>query len=72
MSPDLNIWENIFAYLRKKIYSGGKTYKNKDNLWDNLSRAFRETDLEYTRKLYNSMSNRMCDVLIESGKLTKY
>ena len=71
-STDLNICENIFAYLSKKLYSGGKTYKNKDDLWDNLSRAFRETDLEYIRKLYDSMSNRMCDVLIEGRKLTKY
>ena len=71
-SPDLNICENIFAYLSQKLYSGGKTYKNKDDLWDNLLRAFRETDLEYIRKLYDSMSNRMCDVLIEGGKLTKY
>ena len=58
--------------FKSKIIFGGKTYKNKDNLWDNLSRAFRETDLEYIRKLYDSMFNRMCDVLIEDGQLTKY
>ena len=30
--PDFNICENIFAYLYQKLYSGGKTYKNKDDL----------------------------------------
>ena len=64
--------QSIFAYLSQKLYSGGKTYKNKDGLLNNLSRAFCETDLKYIKKLYDSMSNRMCDVLIESGKLTKY
>ena len=58
--------------FKSKLYSGGKIYNNKDDLWDNLSRAFHETNLEYIRKLYDLMSNRMCDVLIEGGKLTKY
>ena len=71
-SHDLNQCEKIFACLSQKLYSGGKTYKNIDGLWDNLSKDFRETDLKYSRKLYDSMYNRICDVLIEVGKLTKY
>ena len=63
---------NIFAYLSQKLYSGGKVYQSKNNLWENLSRVFKEVEIEYIRKLYDSMSRRMCDVLIVQGKLTNY
>ena len=71
-SPDLKICKNIFAYLNQKLYSEGKLYQSKNDLWKNLSRVFREVEIEYIRKLYDSMSQRMYDVLIEQGKLTNY
>ena len=71
-SPDLNICENIFAYLSQKLYSCGKVYQSKNDLWENLSRVFKEVEIEYIRKLYDSMSRRMCDVLTGQGKLTNY
>ena len=71
-SPDLNICENIFVYLSQKLYSGGKVYQSKNDLWKILSRVFKKVEIEYIRKLYNSMNRRMCDVLIGQGKLTNY
>ena len=72
-SPGLNIFENIFAYLSKKLYPGGKlcirvrmTY-GKFCLW-----GFREGEIEYIKKLYDSMSRKMYDVLIGQSKLTNY
>ena len=71
-SPDLNkrIYSRI--YLNEKLYSGDKVYQSKNDLWENLSMVFKEVEIEYIRKLYYSMSRRICDVLIGQGKLTNY
>ena len=71
-SPYLNICENIVGYLSQKLYSGGKVYQSKNDLCEKLSRDFKEVKIEYIRKLYDSMSRIMCDVLIGQGKLTNY
>ena len=35
-------------------------------------KGFKEVEIEYIMKLYDSMSRRMCDVLSGKGKLTNY
>ena len=71
-SPNLNICENIFAYLSKKLYSGAKVYQSKDDLWGKLSRLFRVVEIDYIRKLYDSMSRRVYNILVCQSKLTNY
>lgn len=38
-SPDLNIVENVWGWLSRKVYEGGKQYDNKNNLIDAIKHA---------------------------------
>lgn len=68
-SPDLNIIENIWAELSRKVYGSG-TIKNLRDLKTRIIQAFEEYNLfktEYTKALYSSMPRRICDILLKKG-----
>lgn len=72
MSPDLNIIENIWAYMAQRVYDGDTVYLNKNQLmvaiqevWDNISE-------DYLKNLYNSIGKRLVQVIERKGKATDY
>ena len=71
-SPDLNPIENVWAIMSNHIYCQGKTYKNTNELWEALVKAWEAIDLQTIWNLYNSMTNRMCMCLEMQGRRIKY
>ena len=73
-SPDLNVLENIWGLMTKKMYNINFKPENRDSLvnaiellWDELS-----DDPELTRNLYLSIPRRLNKVLEGDGAITKY
>lgn len=71
-SPDLNIVENIWAMLVRQVYDGGKQFESLselrealNNSWDN----FCQTEIQ---NLYDSLPNRIFEVIKANGKSIPY
>lgn len=71
-SPDLNIIENVWGWLARKVYEGGKQYSTKEELITGIKLAWSMISLDYLQKLYESLPNRMCEVLVNKGGTTHY
>lgn len=71
-SPDLNIIENVWGWLSRKVYEGGKQYETKDELIEGIYAAWREISLDYLKSLYDSMKDRIYEVIVTKGKFTHY
>lgn len=69
-SPDLNVIENLWSELAKRVYN--RTFSSKDALKRALSEEWEKIPPEYCRNLVNSMSNRLRAVLDSNGYPTKY
>jgi transposase len=74
-SPDLNIIEHVWRYLKVKLYKLQPS-ANAIELWKNVSEIMKEMwDKEMTERvqnLFESMPRRMAAVIRAKGKHTKY
>lgn len=73
-SPDINIMENVWGLMTRKMYSINFRPVNRNELitfvedtWNELSE-----DPDLTRNLYLSIPNRLNEVLRQNGAITKY
>ena len=48
-SPDLNPIENFWSLLKRKLYTGGKQYASKDELWDSILQSAQSIGAEEIR-----------------------
>lgn len=71
-SPDLNPIENVWGILSQKVYANGRTFSNKEDLWEAVSAEWRQIRHETIKNLYDSMPKRMVDVLQANGQRIKY
>ena len=71
-SPDLNIIENLWGYMVRDVYSGGRVYSNKDELEVACRQAWGRIDQAYINSLYNSIPNRVTEVIEARGGFTSY
>lgn len=71
-SPDLNIIENVWGWLTRKVYENGRQFETKTELIRSIRAAWSEISLNYLESLYNSMPNRIFDVILQKGGYTKY
>ena len=71
-SPDLNIIENVWAYLKKRISCTLIRFKNLDQLWNFIEDEWYKIPDEYIKKLYFSMCKRIKTVIELKGHVTKY
>lgn len=69
-SPDLNPVEHIWPYVNRALE--GMVFANKNELWDELQKAFAAISPDTVLNLYNSMSRRMAAVMVANGGHTKY
>lgn len=73
-SPDLNIIENVWSWLVRKIYDG-KQFERESDIWPAIDAAV--TDLntnhqDYLLKLFESIPRRLLECVELKGDLTHY
>jgi hypothetical protein len=66
-SPDLNPLENYWAVFKSRLYSGGRQFSNKNELWETILATFSEMDTDLPGILTNSVDRRLVEVLVRKG-----
>ncbi|KAF4736386.1 hypothetical protein FOZ63_022494, partial [Perkinsus olseni] len=66
-SPDLNVIENLWSYLKQDIYSGGRQYNTLDELWAAIECSARSVPRNFLEKLCNSIDSRIEKLLTKRG-----
>lgn len=71
-SPDLNPMENVWGYLARNVYGGGRQYNNKRELEAAITRQWAEIPHEHLQNLIESMRRRIFEVILKRGGYTGY
>ena len=59
-SPDINIIENVWAYLKDYAEKKKKFIKTRDDLWEHTKKVFLSSECDdLIEKLYKSMPQRI-------------
>ena len=71
-SPDCNPMENLCGILVRSVYANGHQYHSVAELQDSVRKCWLEIPIEVLRNLIDSMSDRLVEVIIKKGGITKY
>uniref|UniRef100_A0A034VPZ2 Transposable element Tc3 transposase n=1 Tax=Bactrocera dorsalis TaxID=27457 RepID=A0A034VPZ2_BACDO len=71
-SPDINIIENVWGWLARKVYESGRQYSTKEELIEGIKSAWSAISLNYIGKLYESLPNRIFEIILNKGGSTHY
>ena len=71
-SPDLNIIEHVWDYLKQQIRSHQPQPQDKEELWKVLKEEWAKIPLKFIRKLYDSLPKRVAEVKKARGGNTSY
>lgn len=71
-SPDMNIIENLWSILARKVYENGRQYNNKDELKEAIEAAWQNIEQAKIQSLYDSLPRRIIALHDAKGKWTKY
>ena len=71
-SPDLNPIENLWGWMARKVYGGGRQFKNREALLECVMKCWSEIDPEYLQNLVTSMKSRCLSVIKSKGGRTDY
>lgn len=71
-SPDLNIIENLWGWLSRKVYQSGRQFEDVDSLKSAIQNAWSEVSLDYLKALYDSVPDRIYEVISNKGGYTHY
>ncbi|KAL4494409.1 hypothetical protein ABPG72_019819 [Tetrahymena utriculariae] len=72
-SPDMNIIENLWAYVKNYLHDNKEKISSKEDVWKFAQRAFfSEGSTTLIRTMYDNYSKRIECLLKEEGKITKY
>ncbi|CAF4065335.1 unnamed protein product, partial [Rotaria magnacalcarata] len=72
LSPDLNLVENLWGTLARKVYAGGKQFRTKEQLKTTIIKSWGESIIEQLRALVESMPERIIEVTKLNGAKTQY
>lgn len=73
-SPDLNIIENVWNMIQRKVYADGQ-YSNKQDLWRSIESAVEEINIyqaDTLDRLRESIPRRLLSLIELKGAITKY
>ena len=71
-SPDLNVIENIWLYIKRKLEIRIHKINSNSDLFREIFRIWQTIPLTYIRNLYDSIPRRILNVIRLKGHLTKY
>ena len=71
-SPDLNIIENVWGWLSRKVYEGGKQYDDVPSLILAIENAWAEISLDLIKSFYDSIPSRIYELIKQHGGNTHY
>ena len=60
--------ENVWGWLPRKFYESGKQYETKFDLIEAINIAWSTISLDYIKSLYDSIPNRIFEVISNKGK----
>ena len=71
-SPDANIIENVWGILVRRVYANGQQYATTNDLKAAIIKEWEKLDTGLIRKLYDSMPNRIFDIISKNGAQIQY
>jgi hypothetical protein len=71
-SPDLNLQENVWGIIARDVYAGGRQYNSVQELKAAIEQAFNRVDMMQIQHLFETMPNRIFDVIYSHGKPINY
>jgi transposase/uncharacterized protein (DUF2267 family) len=71
-SPDLNPIENLWAIIKQRLDEFKNRPKNFDELWEQVQQVWEKISREDIESLYESLPNRIQQVLKRRGGYSKY
>ncbi|EFO99641.1 hypothetical protein CRE_24833 [Caenorhabditis remanei] len=71
-SPDLNIIENVWGYMARKVYEGNKSYDNVGQLKKAIVKAWHAVYQNLLDNLFLSLDNRLYELTLNSGGHINY
>lgn len=72
LSPDLNIIENVWGELVRRVYGNGRQFRTVEELKSVLIEEWEAMTQTYLQTLFNSMNNRLFEVIRGNGKTINY
>lgn len=71
-SADMNIIENVWSILARKVYKNGRQYNNKTELMESIVKSWYEIPQSDIQSLYDSLPRRIQELSDKKGKETRY
>ena len=71
-SPNMNVIENAWGELSRRLYYGGRQFDTVDDLKEALYYEWDKLDLEYIRSLIRSVPDRIDELRAKKGYATRY
>lgn len=71
-SPDMNIIENVWAILARKVYENGRHFETRSDLEEAIKTAWQTIPQDQIQSLYHSLPRRIIALHDAKGKYTKY
>ena len=71
-SPDLNIIENVWLFIKRKLQTLVLNIKTSEDLFREILRIWQSIEPEYIQSLYKSIPRRIQNVIRLKGHLPKY
>ena len=71
-SPDLNLIENVWSFLKRRLSAYETTPTTEDELWSRIKEEWRKIPCDFLQNLLNSMPKRLADLIRAKGGYTKY
>ncbi|KAA6400552.1 MAG: putative Transposable element Tc3 transposase, partial [Streblomastix strix] len=68
LSLDLNLVENLWALMARRVYADGMSYSNETQLWDGIKRATTSIIPKEEKPFVASFRSRLCDVQKRAGR----
>ena len=71
-SPDLNIIQNIWLYMKRELQKSAVNIATKNDLLREIQSVWWNIELDYIRNVYQSIPDRLDNVINMRAHLTKY